>query len=157
MQYDVERTVWIDAPTEKVWRWIAHIDRELQWRNVDGTGLRGLERLDEGPLSVGSRFRGVVKVGPGTPEAYVNEITELDPGRRIGWRTVEAEGHLLGVGSYEVVPEGTGSRFRIRIGYPPRTFVGRLQRPVARLVGGRYLGRAVHRLKTLVEADDDPV
>lgn len=153
--YDVEAAVTIAAPADRVWLWtVEDVDRERSWRNIDGKGVQTLERLDAGPLDVGSRFRGTVKVGPGAPQAYVNVVTQLEPGRSISWETTEAEGALLGRGTYAMVPVDGGTRFEIFLDYPPRTFVGRLQRPVVRLVSRRWvIPRMLDRLRTLVEDD----
>lgn len=154
MTYDIEQTIDIAAAPEKVWLWVAgDVDRESTWRNVDGRGVQTLEHLDDGPVGVGSRFRGTVKVGPGKPQAYVNVVNEMIPARFIAWETTEAEGPLLGLGNYELEPTDEGTRFHLRLDYPPRTFLGRLQRPVVRVVGGRFMTRALEQLKTAVETD----
>lgn len=155
MSHEIEDSVVIEAAPETLWRWtVEDVELERSWRNINGTGVQTLERLDgEGPVEVGSRFRGTVKIGPGKPQAYVNEVTELEPGRRIAWKTVEAEGPLLGHGSYEMTPVEGGTRFDIGLDYPPRTWVGRLQRPAVLLVGGRIAPRLLARLKELVESE----
>ena len=128
--------------------------REQRWRNLDGSGVQELERLgDDGDVRVGSRFRGTVKVGPGAPQAYENEVTELEHQRRISWETVEAEGALGGYGTYELEPVDGGTRFHIRLAYPPRTWLGHLQRPLVRLLGRRMIARMIEKLKRLVEEE----
>lgn len=155
MSYDVEDQIAIDAPPARVWQWtVEDVDRERTWRNLNGMGVQSLERVDDGPLAVGSRFHGTVKVGPGAPQSYTNVVTELDEHRRISWETTDADGPLLGFGSYVLTPNGDGTRFEIKLGYPPRTWLGRIQRPIVRLIGGRVMiPRMLDRLKTLVEQE----
>ncbi|MDX1659347.1 MAG: SRPBCC family protein [Nitriliruptorales bacterium] len=156
MSFDIEDEIVIDRPPEDVWRWtVEDPEREQQWRNLDGTGVQELQRLDDGPVTVGSRFWGTVKVGPGNPQAYTNEVTELEEHRRISWETIEAEGALGGRGTYELTPldDGRRTRFVIRLDYPPRTFLGRLQRPIVRLAGRPMIAKMIAKLKRLVESD----
>lgn len=155
MSYDIEQHIVIEGPPAQVWRWaVGDPSRELRWRNLDGTGVQELEQLDDGPLAVGTRFRGVVKVGPGRPEAYVNELTAVDEPRLVSWEIIDADGALGGRGSYRLVPlaGGARTRFEIELDYPPRNLLGRLQRPVVRLVAGRMIiPRMIAKLKHLVE------
>lgn len=157
MAHDIEDSIVIQAPPELVWRWAAgDPERERQWRNLDGKGVQTLERLDDGELGVGSEFRGTVKVGPGKPQAYVNEITELEVNRRIAWRTIDADGSLGGVGSYELTPMGDSTRFDIRLDYPVRRFTGHLLRPIVKIVGRRFIRRSLQKLKASVEQEAAP-
>lgn len=152
--HDIEEHVVIAAPPEQVWRWtVEDVERERRWRNLDGTGVQTLRRVDEGPLGVGARYHGTVKVGPGPPQSYDNVLTDLEPLRWVAWETVDAEGPLLGRGVYELTPVEEGTRFDVWLDYPPRTFVGRLQRPVVRVVGGRFVRRALQQLRELVEEE----
>lgn len=156
MGYDIEHEIVIDRPPQDVWRWtVEDPERERQWRNLDGTGVQELERIDDGPVAVGSRFWGTVKVGPGKPEAYTNEVTELKEHRKISWETVEAEGALGGRGNYLLEPldHGQRTRFTIQLDYPPQNLLGKLQRPVVRLLGGRMIAKMIAKLKRLAESD----
>ena len=156
MGHDIEDEIVIDRPARDVWRWtVEDPERERQWRNLDGTGVQELERLDDGPVEVGSRFRGTVKVGPGAPQAYTNVVTELEEHRLVAWETTEAEGALGGRGSYRLAPldGGDRTRFSIELDYPPQSFLGTLQRPVVRLLGRPMIARMIAKLKRLVEAE----
>jgi|GEM_PF-1891592 len=152
MGYDIEETVEIESPPEEVWLWtVEDPSREQQWRNLDGKGVQELEFLGEGNVEDGSRFQGTVKVGPGEPQRYVNEVTKIEPYRHISWKTVDAEGALGGYGTYELEPTEKGTRFHIRLAYPPLNFLGRIQRPIVRLLGRRMISKMLQKLKRLVE------
>ena len=152
-KYDIDQQITIDAAAEAVWKWVAtDTDLELSWRNIDGRGVQSLERLDDGELEVGSRFRGTVQMGAGEPKVYVNEVTAVTPHRHIAWKTIESDGALSGLGEYDVEPIGGGTRFRIKLDYPPKSLLGRIQRPIVRLVGGRFISKMLEKLKRSVEA-----
>ena len=155
-QYDVDQQITIDAAPEVVWRWVAEdTDLERSWRNIDGRGIQSLERLDDGDLDVGSRFRGTVNMGTGDDQAYVNEVTALEPARHIAWKTIESDGALSGRGEYDLAPVDGGTSFRIKLDYPPKSLLGRLQRPIVRLLGGWFISKMLEKLKRSIEASSD--
>lgn len=153
--YGIEDEVVIGAPPATVWQWtVEDVERERSWRNLEGKGAQSLERVDDGPLAVGSRFRGTVKVGPGAPQAYTNVVTELDDRRLISWETTDADGPLFGFGSYVLAPTDGGARFQIKLAYPAQSLMGRMQRPVVRFLGARlFIPRMLAKLKTLIEQE----
>jgi uncharacterized membrane protein len=98
MRYEVSTI--IDAPAELVWRLTTDVD---DWPAFMPTVQR-VERLDDGPLRVGSRTR---LKQPGQ-SAAVWTVTRLDPMRELTWET-----HVLGVrmtGRHLLEPVGTGVR-----------------------------------------------
>ena len=88
----------IAAPPEQVWEVLVEVSRSAEWTPT----VDRLDRLDDGPLQVGSR---VEIRQPRLPRAtWV--VTELVPGRSLTW---EATGPgLVTVGRHEVVPRGPG-------------------------------------------------
>jgi uncharacterized membrane protein len=75
----LERTVTIAAPPDRVWSVVVDVDR---WPERIPT-VDAVERLDDGPLAVGSRTR---LQQPRLP-AGVWTITELTPGRSFTWES----------------------------------------------------------------------
>ena len=75
----LQHTVTIAAPPERVWAVIVDVAR---WPERIPT-VDSVERLDDGPLTVGSRTR---LRQPKLPEA-VWTITELDQGRSFTWES----------------------------------------------------------------------
>lgn len=87
-----------DAPVERVWQLTTDVE---SWPETTPTMSR-VERLDDGPLRVGSRTR--IKQ-PGQP-ARTWTVTELEPGSSFVWET-----KLPGVrmtGTHRLSPAGSG-------------------------------------------------
>jgi carbon monoxide dehydrogenase subunit G len=100
-----EETRHIDAPPAQVWPVLSDVAHWPDWLPTVNT----VERLDEGPLRVGSRAR---VSQPKLPKAEW-EVTELVDGRLFTW---EAKGPgMTSIGRHEVVPDGDGSRVRMSL------------------------------------------
>lgn len=95
----------VPAAPAQVWAVISDVGRWPEWLPT----VDAVERLDDGPLRVGSRAR--VRQ-PRLPRALW-EVTELVPGRSFTW---EAAGPgLRSIGRHEVVPDGSGSQVTLGI------------------------------------------
>jgi uncharacterized membrane protein len=95
-----EETTLIDAPVDLIWRLTSEIDG---WPTFMPTVQR-LERLDDGPLRVGSRAR---LKQPGQTTA-VWTVTRIEPLREFTWET-----HRPGIrltGQHLLEPAGDGTR-----------------------------------------------
>ncbi len=95
----------IEAPAQQVWEVLSDIARWPEWTPT----VDSVERLDDGPLQVGSR----VKVRqPKLPQALW-EVTEVVDGRSFTW---EAKGPgMKTVGRHRVVPDAAGSKVILSI------------------------------------------
>jgi hypothetical protein len=74
-----ENTAEIDAPAEVVWRLTMDVE---DWPSYVPT-MSKIERLDSGPLRVGSRAR--IRQPGQSPAVWT--VTRLDPGREFAWQT----------------------------------------------------------------------
>lgn len=148
----VTRSAIIDASPERVWQFVGDPLAERAWRQPE---LQQLELLDDGPVDVGSRYRGVTRV-MGRENRYINALTEYDPPRRVAWRAEQASGPIAGGGSYELQQIGESqTRFELTLDYRPTNMLGRLLMPVIELLAGPVLQRFVLSLKRAVEATAD--
>ena len=118
-------TIRIDAPPDVVWRLTTDV---AGWPSITST-MREVERLDDGPIRVGSSAR---VHQPGQAPA-VWTVTELDPDRRFVWRTMRMGTTM--VATHLVEPDGEGCR---------NTLVLDLTGPGARILG-QLIGRAASR------------
>ncbi|MFP3906907.1 MAG: SRPBCC family protein [Acidimicrobiales bacterium] len=145
----IRRSILIDATPEQVWEWLVDAQRELRWRSPQ---VVELERLDDGPLTVGSRFRGGAAV-MGRRDTWINEMTAVDPPKQMSWRMVETTAPAWGPGSYQLAEEADGTRMTIEIDYQPRKPIGRILVPVfTTLVAPRVIDGFLEQLKNIVEA-----
>lgn len=102
----------IQAPPERVYAALCDPDAFGQWMPNFG----GVERLTPGPFGVGTRFRETRKMF-GTTGHEVFEVTEAEPGRRLG---LYVDGKLGSTGkgeyrfTYDFSPEGPATRVRMQ-------------------------------------------
>lgn len=95
----------IDAETAPVWQVLYDVARWAEWLPT----VDSVERLDDGPLRVGSRAK--VRQ-PKLPRA-VWQVTEVVDGRSFTW---EADGPgMRTIGRHEVLPDGAGSKVTLSI------------------------------------------
>jgi len=117
----------IRAPLERVWELTVDVE---SWPDVTPT-VTAVERLDAGPLCVGSRTR---LEQPGQPPR-VWTVTALEPRRRFAWST-----RLLGTtmtGAHELEPTQAGTRNALSVELTGRGsgLLGLLLRlPIARAI-----------------------
>jgi uncharacterized membrane protein len=100
-----ENSTHIDAPADVVWRLTLDI---TDWPSYVPT-VRRVDRLDDGPLRVGSSAR---LDQPGQPTA-VWTVTTLEPQQRFAWQS-KRTGYTL-TGSHVVEPDGNGCRNTLAI------------------------------------------
>jgi carbon monoxide dehydrogenase subunit G len=104
---EASNEVTIERPPEAVFDFLANAENDGRWRS----GVLSIER--QSGEGVGTRYRQLVK-GPGGRRAKANiEITELEPGRRIGFRTTS--GPVRPTGRYELEPSNGGTRVRLTL------------------------------------------
>jgi carbon monoxide dehydrogenase subunit G len=119
----------IAADPRTVWEALSDVARWPEWLDT----VRSVDRLDSGPLHVGSKAR---ITQPKLPKALW-EVTELVDGGLFTWES-RAPG-VLSIGRHEVAPEGEGSRVTLSIEWR-----GPLA-PVLRLLWGRLTREYVER------------
>jgi uncharacterized membrane protein len=91
----VETTIEIDAPPELVWAVMTDVERWPEWT----TSVERAERLDDGPLRIGSRAR---LKQPRFP-AVIWEVTDLQPGRSFAWTATNVG--VTSIGEHRIVPQ----------------------------------------------------
>ena len=100
-----ETTRHIDSPAQQVWDVLFDVERWPEWTPT----IDAVERLDDGPLHVGSRAR--VRQ-PRLPRASWT-VTEVVAGRSFTW--VASGPGMRTIARHEVVPDESGSTLRLSI------------------------------------------
>jgi uncharacterized protein YndB with AHSA1/START domain len=94
------------------------VERFPDW--LVASGIVGVERLDGGPLAVGSRVRISQRIA-GRSTVLDGSITELDPERALGLQGRDPDGVTIDIDA-AIAPDGQGTRLRwsLRLGLPLR-------------------------------------
>jgi uncharacterized membrane protein len=137
---NVIKTVDIDAPPQKVFAVLCDVERWPEWTPT----MSRVQRLDEGPFSVGSR----AEVRQPKLRPAVWQVTQLEENRDFTWTTRSAglrmkAGHLI-------EPSGNGSRVALSF-----EMSGLIAPLVARLYGSlieEYVATESQGLKKRSEA-----
>lgn len=149
MTFQLSDHVLIQRPPAEVWPCVADLDLDQRWRRPYVVELQA----DGDPLVPGTTITGTTRA-LGVTDTYRNEITDVDPPRRLAWRGLEASGGLVGVhGAYELEPRaGTATRFRLTITYEARNLVGRMLSPAMAMFLRRVMRRFMRQVRELAEA-----
>ena len=137
----IEVSVEIDAPAERVWDVMADVERWPEWT----ASMRRVERLDRGPFAVGSEAR--VKQ-PKMPVLRWT-VVSVEPGRAFAWET-RSPGACT-VGTHVVDPQGPG-RSRATLSVKQSGPVMALLAPFIRPMTRRYVEIEAAGLKRRCEA-----
>ena len=136
----LQHAVTVAAPPERVWEVLTEVER---WPERIPT-VDSVERLDDGPLRVGSRTR---LQQPRLPEA-VWTVTDVDEGRSFTWES-RSRGVAISAG-HVVEPHGTTTRLTLSVSLSgPLAPVGWL---MTRGLTRRYVETEAASIKRVAEA-----
>jgi uncharacterized protein YndB with AHSA1/START domain len=133
-------TVLIEAPPEQVWAIYTDVERWPEWT----ASMKKIERLEDGPLSLGSCAR---VHGAGAPTS-VFTVTEFTPGRSFAWET-RTRG-VRGLAWHIVEPAGEGTR--ATLGVRMTGLLATLLAPMIRSVVRRNVHMEAEGLKRRCES-----
>jgi carbon monoxide dehydrogenase subunit G len=136
-----ERTAVVAAAPARVWEVLSDVERWPERIAVYQT----VERLDEGPLRVGSR----AKVKQDKLAAGVWEVTDVVPGESFVWTSRQPGVHMTG--RHTVTPEPAGGT-KLTLTFEQS---GPLSWPISLLLGGlvrRYVDAESAALKAAAES-----
>ena len=122
-----EIAVEIPAPPERVWAVMSDVERWPEWT----PSVTKVERLDGGPLAVGSRAR--IRQPNLLPAVW--QVTELRPGRGFTWVTRSPGVRVTGIHAVEPAPGGSRATLSLEFAGPLAGIVGWITRGLNR----RYL------------------
>jgi hypothetical protein len=145
----IEGEILINRPAEEVFDFVADERNEPRYN----PHMRRAERISEGPIGVGSRFRAEI-VSMGRPVEMVIEFTGCDRPRRLASSTHMSSMDTHGGLTFDPVPEGTRMRWSWDV--EPRGVL-RLIRPLVAWIGQRQEQRIWTNLKHLLEGQGTDV
>lgn len=137
-----EASIDITAPAEHVFAVYSDVERWPEWTR----SVTSVERLDEGPLRVGSRAR--IRQ-PRLPVA-VWEVTEVVPDRSFTW--VARGPGVITTGSHVVTPLDGGDRVKATALLEQAGLLGPLVGRLTKRLTNDYLNTEVRGLKARCEA-----
>jgi uncharacterized membrane protein len=132
-----EATTEVAATTQRVFDVYSDVEHWPEWT----ASVTSVERLDAGPLRVGSRAR--IKQ-PRLPTA-VWEVTDLVPGTSFTW--VARGPGVVTTGRHEVVPTGDADRVAVTAALEQAGPLGPLLGRLTRRLTNRYLQTELRGLK----------
>jgi len=95
----VSHTIQIRAPLDRVWAVTLDVERWPDWTPT----VTSVERLDGGPVQVGSRVRMKQPLQP--PSEWV--VTRCDAGKAFAWETRRPGLRMIGTHEMRTAPTGT--------------------------------------------------
>lgn len=104
IQYEV--TIHLNRPVEQVFAFLADTGKLSAWQS----NLIKNEKLTEGPLRAGSRFREVRRLGRRVSEIQA-EVTTFEVNKRLETKTISTPKAMV---SYAFDPENEGTRLRYK-------------------------------------------
>jgi uncharacterized protein YndB with AHSA1/START domain len=143
-------SVVINRPVQTVWAYLNDHSNETEWRRP---ALKRLEQVGTEAARVGTRYKGVIALGP-IKSPYVNELTAYEPPHRLAWKAISSAGWLIGSsGSYTLDDEDGRTRFTHEITLEPNNFAGKLVMPLVGASGSSIVMPMVKQLKQALEKE----
>ena len=140
----VDEPVVINAPPATVFEHVSDPEKSKRWDE----GLIELEMLTDGPFGLGTRIREVRKVPGGQNEA-IEEVTTFEPGRKLGWTTLEGKFKTSGLISLE--PQGEATALNFVVTGSGNFFMNPMSPLLSRAVS-KEIRRNLQTLRGLIEA-----
>ncbi len=119
MTIAVEVETRIGRPPAEVFAELIAVERFPEW--LIASGINRVERLDAGPLAIGSPVRIAQRVG-GRSTVLDGRITVLEPSRSFGLRGRDPDGVTIEIDAALAATDGPGTQLRwsLRIALPLR-------------------------------------
>ena len=141
--FEIEETVTIEQPIERVWAFVMNEANDPLWQ----TTMTDVHRLTEGPMAVGTRVSESRRFLGRTIET-VWEITECEPPHRSSIASVKAP--FAWQGSYTLEEAAEGTRFTLRMQGNPGGFF-RIAEPLLERVVRREMAGNLGNLNDVLE------
>lgn len=148
---EFEFTAVICCPPADVFALFRDVD---QYNEHEGSPVPVLDKITEGPVGVGTRYREVVRMIPGirmmrgVTMTIFSEVTGYEPERYLAleWRSNVMEGHL----AYTFEPVAGGTRVIQKMSLKPKGVL-RVFSPLITAMFSRTAGQRLEGIKALLE------
>jgi uncharacterized protein YndB with AHSA1/START domain len=141
-------TTTIDRPAAEVWAVVADYGRDPDWRQ----GVETMAPSTVGPAVVGTTTDEVLHLGGRTYRNH-GEVTAVEPGRRLEWRTLQG----ADANGSRTVIETAGGRSEVELVLEVRTHgLERLLQPVLAPMLRKGLHQDLARLAALLDRVQEP-
>ena len=142
---DFEFVTVIDCPLADVFALFRDVD---QYNEHEGSPVPVLDKITEGPVRVGTRYREVVQMMPFVTMTILSEITEYESERRLAsrWWSNVMEGRL----AYTFEPVDGGVRVIQKMSLNPKGVL-RIFSPLIKAMFSRAAGQRLEGIKALLE------
>jgi hypothetical protein len=140
------RAVWVEAPAEQVWPWLAQLGRGAGWYSYD--------RLDNGGRLSARHLVSWVPEPRLGDAAAIGYLRHIEPGRELAWWLKGARffgAYLRGVMLYRVIGDGARSRMVVRMQSDARGLLARPACWVYRIIDSIMARRQLLGIKECVE------
>jgi uncharacterized membrane protein len=141
---NVEKSIIIQRPVEEVFNYVSNLTHSAEWQS----GLTEVRQITEQPLGVGTRYA-LVRTFMGRKMEANNEITELNPGVKVAFKTIS--GPIPLEASYQFEPAEMGTKLTLKIEMQPKGFVS-LAEPLISASLQRDVQASLNVLKNMLES-----
>lgn len=154
---EFEFTAVIYCPLVDVFALFRDID---QYNEHKGSPVPVLDKITDGPVGAGTRYREVVRMMPGIKVLHsirmtiLSEVTGYEPERYLAsdWRSTVMEGHL----AYTFEPVDGGTRVNQQMSLNPKGLL-RAFSPLIKAMFSRAASRRLPEIKALLEAQQSKI
>jgi hypothetical protein len=137
---DYEHTIEVDAAPDRIWAIMSDVERWPEWTG----SMRRVERLETGPLAVGSTAR----VHQPRLPAVVWRVTSLEPARGFTWEARSPGVHTIGI--HRIEPRAGGGS-SVTLGVHSSGIGAALMTPLIAGITRRYVRMEAEGLKARAE------
>jgi uncharacterized protein YndB with AHSA1/START domain len=139
----MEASVVINRPVEEVFAYVIDINNWSQWM-----GFSGAEQTSEGPVGVGTTFKGVSEF-MGRREEWTSEVTGYEPNRKVGMDMIWGPMSMDETLTFEPVEGGT--RYT-QVGEGETGGVFKVAGPILNRMMKKQLEDSLAKLKEILDA-----
>jgi uncharacterized protein YndB with AHSA1/START domain len=143
----ITATIEIDSPPEKVFDYLAELDKHDEWQE----GIKSIEVETEGPTRVGSRAR-EVRAAPGGDRTITYEMTEVDRPNAAAFRGIDGPIRPFGRAKLTPLDGGTRTLYEFELDFETHGLAGKMFGGMARRDAAKAVPEDLAKLKKKLES-----